>query len=305
MLYATVRQRKIHVKNPVTVIQNAVNVDELVLEMDDEWALMDSIIAVFTLKYTEKEETTDGDTTTTTIVSKEIAKEMLVVFGKSVMVPWECLEYTGRLMVSVTGFVGGEKRMTTMYPDSFWNVVQNGPRTGDTPLEPTPDLYDQIIAAAGRATSAADYATRIGEQLLQDKENGVFDGEDGVTPEIQIGYVIAGEVPSVEITGDKEKPVFNFVLPSGDLGEGGVVELIGAVKLDPVAQPTVTETGDSTMLHRKYLLGIPQGEPGLPGQPGQAGYTPQRGVDYYTDADVAAMVQSVLDALPRAEEESY
>ena len=109
MLYATVRQRKIHVKNPVTVIQNGVNVDELILEMDDEWAAMDGIVAVFTLKYSEKEESTEGDTTTTTIVSKEIAKEMLHTFGKPVMVPWECLEHTGRLMVSVTGYVDGEK----------------------------------------------------------------------------------------------------------------------------------------------------------------------------------------------------
>lgn len=49
----------------------------------------------------------------------------------------------------------------------------------------------------------------------------------------------------------------------------------------------------------KFILGKPEDFGG------DDGYTPQRGVDYYTDADVAAMVQSVLDALPRAEEESY
>ena len=335
MLYATVRQRKIHVKNPVTVIQNGVNVDELLLEMDDEWAAMDGIVAVFTLKYSEKEETTEGDSTTTTIVSKEIAKEMLHIFGKPVMVPWECLEHTGTLMVSVTGFVDGEKVMTTMYPDSFWNVVQNGPKKGDSPMEPTPDLYDQIIAAAGKADKAADYAIKIGEQLLQDRENGVFDGEDGMTPDIQIGWVIAGEEPAVEITGTKEKPVFNFTLPSGDLGEGGVVELVGAEQLPYTAQPSVTETSDSTMLRRKYRLGIPAGTPGVQGPigpvgpvgpagangaqgpegpqgpqgvqgaPGKDGTTPVKGVDYYTEADKSELVFDVLNALPRAEEESF
>ena len=35
MLYATVRQRKIYVKSPVTVIQNGVNVDTLILDMDE------------------------------------------------------------------------------------------------------------------------------------------------------------------------------------------------------------------------------------------------------------------------------
>lgn len=274
MLYATVRQRKIHVKNPVTVIQNGVNVDELVLEMDDEWAAMDGIVAVFTLKYSEKEETTetveqeDGSTeevTKTTIVSKEIAKEMLHTFGKPVMVPWECLEHTGRLMVSITGFVDGEKVMTTMYPDSFWNVVQNGPKEGSEPMEPTPDLYDQIIAVTGKADSAAEYATKIGQQLLQDKENGVFDGEDGITPEFSIGYVIAGDVgtePEVSLTGTTENPVLNFILPSGKKGEAATVQIVGAEQLDYNEPPMVKETEDSEYGSRKYVLGIPEGRHG-------------------------------------------
>ena len=48
MLYATVRQRKIHVKNPVTVIRNGIKVDWLMLDMDDEWQEMTSIVCVFT-----------------------------------------------------------------------------------------------------------------------------------------------------------------------------------------------------------------------------------------------------------------
>lgn len=265
MLYATVRQRKIHVKNPVTVIQNGINVDELILEMDDEWAAMDGIVAVFTLKYSEKEESTEGDTTTTTIVSKEIAKEMLHTFGKPVMVPWECLEHTGRLMVSVTGYVDGEKVMTTMYPDSFWNVVQNGPDKGDEPMEPTPDLYQQVIAAAGKANAAADTAIAVGEKLLQDAENGVFDGEDGVTPEFSIGTVVAGDIgtkPEVDLTGTKENPVLNFVLPSGKKGEAATVQIVGAEQLAYDEPPRATETADSEYGARKYVLGIPAGRQG-------------------------------------------
>lgn len=129
MLYATVRQRKIHVKNPTTIIQNGVNVDELTLEMDDEWAQMGSITALFTLRYTEEE----GDPAT--LVGKEISEEIPHTFGTPLMVPNECLTHVGRLMVSLTGYVAGEKIMTTMYPDSFWEVVQNGPMTGDAPLD--------------------------------------------------------------------------------------------------------------------------------------------------------------------------
>lgn len=259
MLYATVRQRKIHVKNPSTVIQNGVNVDELLLEMDDEWGKMDSIVAVFTLKYSEKEEKTEGEETTTTIVSKEISKEMLHTFGQPIMVPWECLEKTGRLMVSCTGYVGSEKVMTTMYPDSFWNVVQNGPKTGDDPMEPTPTLYEQVLAAAGSANAAAQAATEARAELMQDKENGAFDGEDGQTPEFEIGTVTTGASGSeaqVNMTGTQLKPILNFVLPRGAAGKDGAPGRDGSPGRDGA-----------------------DGKDGTPGQPGRDGSDGADGVD--------------------------
>ena len=154
MLYATVRQRKIHVKTPVTVIQNGVNVDHLVLDMDDEWREMTSIVCVFT----------NGD----------VAKEMLHTFGETVLVPWECLANTGRLSVSCTGYVGSDKVMTTMMPDSFWNVVQNGPKEGDTPMDPTPSLYEQVLSAANAANAAATQATEVSAQLLTDRRETLY-----------------------------------------------------------------------------------------------------------------------------------
>lgn len=54
----------------------------------------------------------------------------------------------------------------------------------------------------------------------------------------------------------------------------------------------------------------PQGIPGEPGKDGEQGiqgvkgddgYTPVKGVDYYTEAEKQALVQDVLDALPAAE----
>lgn len=188
MLYATVRQRKIHVKNPATVIRNGVGVDELILDMDDEWKKMSSIVCVFTTHYTEQEEQTetvekeDGSTeevTKTVTVEKQIAKEMLLTFGVPVLVPWECLTQTGRLSVSCTGYVGEEKIMTTMEPDSFWTVAQNGAVTGDAPMEPTPTIYEQVLAATGTALSAAETASQAAQKLLADAAAGVFNGEKG------------------------------------------------------------------------------------------------------------------------------
>lgn len=42
-----------------------------------------------------------------------------------------------------------------------------------------------------------------------------------------------------------------------------------------------------------------QGEQGQQGIQGEPGYTPQRGVDYYTDADKQEMIAAVLTALPK------
>ena len=38
---------------------------------------------------------------------------------------------------------------------------------------------------------------------------------------------------------------------------------------------------------------------------GKDGYTPVKGVDYFTDEEKAALVSAVLEALPTAEEESF
>ena len=45
----------------------------------------------------------------------------------------------------------------------------------------------------------------------------------------------------------------------------------------------------------------PQGEQGPPGEPGKDGYTPVRGVDYWTAADKQEIINDVLEALPAAE----
>ena len=46
-------------------------------------------------------------------------------------------------------------------------------------------------------------------------------GRPGMTPEISIGTVVAGETPQVILSGTHEKPILNFVLPRGERGEKG------------------------------------------------------------------------------------
>ena len=49
----------------------------------------------------------------------------------------------------------------------------------------------------------------------------------------------------------------------------------------------------------------PQGPQGEKGETGEAGYTPVKGVDYFTDTEKGEMIQAVLDALPAAEGANY
>ena len=43
----------------------------------------------------------------------------------------------------------------------------------------------------------------------------------------------------------------------------------------------------------------------LRGQKGDAGYTPQKGTDYFTDADKNELIQAILTELPKWEGGSY
>ncbi len=81
--------------------------------------------------------------------------------------------------------------------------------------------------------------------------------------------------------------------PKGDKGEKG----------DTGAQGPQGEKGEAGATGPEGPKGDtgaegPKGEKGDKGDPGTAGYTPVKGTDYYTAADKAEMVNSVLAALP-------
>ena len=43
----------------------------------------------------------------------------------------------------------------------------------------------------------------------------------------------------------------------------------------------------------------------LPGVPGQSGYTPVRGKDYFTEADITSMVDAVASRFTDGDKEAY
>lgn len=78
----------------------------------------------------------------------------------------------------------------------------------------------------------------------------------------------------------------------------------------------ITRTEVETMIEESYNAHIPDTEKmivdyvnahkeELKGDNGNDGHTPQKGIDYWTEADKAEIVNSVIAALPTAESEVY
>lgn len=99
---------------------------------------------------------------------------------------------------------------------------------------------------------------------------------------------------------------------TGYATEEFVNSAIEAIELTPGPQGPQGEKGDKGEDGQPGKDGA-QGPQGLPGEPGatgpqgaqgdkgEDGYTPVKGVDYFTDVEKAALVQDVLAALPAAE----
>lgn len=145
-------------------------------------------------------------------------------------------------------------------------LVQNPPKVDEKdPTVPEWAKQPQKPAYTAKEVGALaqeDLQAGIDEALAQAKQSGEFDGKDG-----QDGQ-------------------------DGSPGKDGVTPTfsIGAVEtLDPGSDATASVTGTP---ERPVLnLGIPQGAVGIPG------YTPVRGTDYWTSADIAEIKSYVDEAI--------
>lgn len=199
------------------------------------------------------------------------SKEILLKSNKA-LVPFECLEDVGQLSVSLTGVdADGAKRMTTVQPDSFWDVVEEGEQVGDEAQAATATLYEQALTAVEKAVEAAEDAKATSDKLAQDAANGVFDGrngkdgkdgengkdgKDGVSPKITVGTVttVPNTAPAkVTLMGTQTDVILNFEIPEGARGDN----------------------------------------------------TPIKGVDYFTIDDINEIVNATLAALPDGDEVEY
>lgn len=105
-------------------------------------------------------------------------------------------------------------------------------------------------------------------------------GEKGDPSELTIGTVEKGEEASASITGQSPNQVLNLVLPKGEKGDVGrafTYEDFTQEQLDFLK-------GD------KGDIGL-TGQKGDKGETGEAGYTPIKGVDYFTNDEIEQIKQ--------------
>ncbi|HIY16029.1 MAG TPA: collagen-like protein [Candidatus Intestinimonas stercorigallinarum] len=121
--------------------------------------------------------------------------------------------------------------------------------------------------------------------------------EDGGTEHIHTGYVLRVSLvlaPGEDESGDGRIAV---TMAKRNYAE----EQLLAIRT--MAEETAAQMTDTQLALPDVSVGPPgpQGETGPQGPQGPAGadgYTPERGVDYWTEADRQQMVQDVIDALP-------
>ena len=167
-------------------------------------------------------------------------------------------------------------------------LVRNGKNMDLLPLEPMDGGFGIVLTAERLAVSGFYHL-----QLRGKKETAVRH-----TNMVTL-YVEAS------LSGDVQWPDVPTVF--SEL-EGRITEKAEQAQAYAVHSPMVGENGNWwTWEGAGYVdTGNPsQGKNGAPGAAGEPGYTPEKGVDYYTEADKLELVDAVLAALPAAEGVAY
>lgn len=274
-----VRNREITVVSPV-MVQSNVAVDTVTVSADHEY---------------------DG-----LQVALVIGGTQLMYDGEPVTVPSSELERAGDLPLTVLGLSSG-KRVVTASAESAFRVVASGAFEGEEPVPDSPDMLQQLAdayaaanRAAGAATDAAGTATDAAKAATDsaasaDAAAGRADaaarGADEAAEKAREAadratsvadkYISSARAttlePGSQATASVEDHVLTIGVPKGEKGDTG----------ETGAQGPQGEKGDTGETGAQGPQG-PQGEKGDTGDPG---YTPQRGVDYWTAEDVEAIVE--------------
>lgn len=198
-------------------------------------------------------------------------------------IPWEVLQSPQRaLMAGVYGTSGGEVVLPTVW--ASLGTIREGVRTGQPAQPPTPDVYDQILAAANQAEQTA-------QSVRDDADAGKFDGK---TPYIGVNgnWWVGDKDTEVYAGGDapyigENKHWYVGNTDTGVMAEGAQGPEGPQGPIGPQGEKGETgATGEAGPEGPQGIQGEPgeQGPAGPQGDPGQDGAPGADGADggYYT-----------------------
>lgn len=159
-------------------------------------------------------------------------------------------------------------------------------------------MADKSISELKQATSLNDSDLFVLEQNGEAKKMMMALWKDYISRNVvsaSASQLPAGSQPTA--TFNATTGALTLGIPQGKKGDTGETGATGATGPEGPAGPK-GDTGPEGPQG-------PKGDKGATGPQGPAGATPQRGVDYWTAADQAQIVQDVLAALPVMEGGSY
>ena len=195
-------------------------------------------------------------------------------------VPWEAVQQAGSFTVSA--FCGSLQTANTVIVP----VVASGYKNGETPPEPTPDVYNQVLGlmqeakdaaetaqeAAGIAQDAAEHAPTIIDGVWHewDAEAGGYKstGTQAQGPQGKQGPIgPTGETGPVGPQGEKGDTGGQG--PQGVPGTAATITIGSVTESEPGGDANVTNSGTATAAVLDFV--IPRGETGPTGATGATG----------------------------------
>lgn len=182
--------------------------------------------------------------------------------------------------------------------------------SGDAKWPEIPTEFSQAEALIRELNTHPPIPGSEGFWLLWNTETDEYEASDlplpeGGGPGVDGGYY----TPSIEQLTDTTMTI-SFTASKDDMPPVAPVQVTlprgkqgvpGKNGVSPVAAVEQTETGATitiTDASKTTTAEIKNGKDGNPGQPGQPGKTPEKGVDYWTEADKQEIVAATVAVLP-------
>lgn len=214
----------------------------------------------------------------TVVFTNGITTVDVILNSNTIAVPYEVLSVAGKIVkVGVIGTDGGTVVLPTVWAE-LGHVRPAADPEGDETTDPTLPVWQQTLGAIGdvSALQTKDKSSLVAAINALYNGGGV-PGEDGVgIASITLkSQVDSGNVYTVALTDGNSYEIVAPAGPQGPQGEKG----------ETGSQGEQGDTGEA-------------GPQGPQGEKGADGYTPVKGVDYFTEADKTELVSGVLAALP-------